>query len=103
MIFYHVSPIPDLTAVVPFKGRVYVTDADNLLHWYGWVRFKHDTPRPVYVYEVVVPDNARIGEGIDGARLGDYYVETRQPLSVRRQLTPSQVKRLMKQCRLRAS
>ncbi len=82
--YYHVSHLPDLRRIVPFKGRVFVTTRKHIPFWASWVRHKHDIPaESVYVYEVEVPAGAEIGVGIEGEENGDFFVVTDESLPVR--------------------
>ncbi len=79
--YYHISHLPDLTEIAPFKGKVFVTTREYIPHWSGWVRHKHNIPAEnIYVYEVEVPVGAEIGMGIEGEENGDFFVVTDRPL-----------------------
>jgi len=49
-------------------------------YWAGYIRDGSD--KELYVYGVELPDSARIEEGVDGARHGDFKVITNEPLPV---------------------
>ena len=82
--YYHISHLQGLEAAVPFQGRVYVTTREFIPTWVSWVRNKHNIPaEQVYIYEIDIPADAKIGVGIEGEENGDFYVETDVPLPVK--------------------
>lgn len=85
MTFFHVSHIKGLSELMPFHGKVFVTDKKNVLHWAGYVRTKFSPPldyEDLVVYRVEVPEDVRLGHGMDGPEFGDFFIETQAPLPV---------------------
>lgn len=86
--YFHVSRKPLLTEIKPTKfdihgkmpeAAVFVTNQANITYWTGYIR--DDGTADLYLYAVHVPAGARIEEGIDGAKHGDWKVITDKPLS----------------------
>lgn len=85
--YFHIGRKSDCEELRPSKfdahgkmpeSAVFVTTEEHIGSWAAYIR--DGSPTTLYLYEVTVPEGARIEEGIDGADLGDLKVITQVPL-----------------------
>ncbi len=86
--FYHLNRRSGLTVIPPTKfdsfGKlakpvVFVTDKEHINYWAAYIRDNRPN-KPLYVYQVNLPANARIEIGPDGEKNGDFRLIVNQPV-----------------------
>ncbi|MGD9697481.1 hypothetical protein [Acinetobacter sp.] len=84
--YYHISHRDNLTELKPWRGEVYFTDKEHIHIWKTYTRTKHierQKHTTLFLYEIELADDTDIYIGVDGERLGDYYIQTRKPVTCR--------------------
>lgn len=87
--FFHLDPKPGLTEILSSttelkifqlpEPAVFVTTKEWILWWIPRLGIFHET-NTLYLYGVVVPEDADMDEGLEGMNYGDWMVFTDQPL-----------------------